>query len=144
MLEKRLNYLHILSREKYHKIFVICRDDQKVYSIHLRVLHFIVCKFYLKLKKGKNCKKKKKLISYLGHACWGSLVAQMVKHLLAIQETQVQSLGWEDLLEKEMATHSSILAWRIPRMEEHGRLQSTGSQRVRHNWATSLHFIMLR
>ena len=60
-------------------------------------------------------------------------MAQMVKHLLAIQETQVQSLGWEDLLEKEMATHSSILAWRIPRMEEHGRLQSTGSQRVRHN-----------
>ena len=45
----------------------------------------------------------------------------------------VQSLGWEDLLEKEMATHSSILAWRIPRMEEPGRLQSTGSQRAGHN-----------
>ena len=50
-----------------------------------------------------------------------------------IQETQVRSLGWEDLLEKEMATHSSILAWRIPRMEEHGRLQSMGSQRVGHD-----------
>ena len=51
-----------------------------------------------------------------------SLVAQMVKHLPAMQETWVHSLGWEDLLEKEMATHSSILAWRIPRMEEPGRL----------------------
>ena len=55
-------------------------------------------------------------------------------------ETQVQSLGREDPLEKEMATHSSILAWRIPWAEEPGRLQSTGSQRVRHDWATSLHF----
>ena len=62
----------------------------------------------------------------------------MVKHLPAMQETWVQSLGWEDL-EKEIATHSSILAWRFPRMEEPGRLQSMGSQRVRHDWATSLH-----
>ena len=53
-------------------------------------------------------------------------------------ETWVQSLGQEDALEKEMATHSSILAWRIPWMEELGGLQSTGSQRVRHDWATSL------
>ena len=53
-------------------------------------------------------------------------------------ETQVQSLGWEDLLEKEMATHSSIHAWKIPWTEEPGRLQSMGSQRVRHDWATSL------
>ena len=51
-----------------------------------------------------------------------SLVAEMVKNLLALQETQVQSLGWEDPLEKEMATHSSILAWRIPRTEEPGGL----------------------
>ena len=54
----------------------------------------------------------------------------MVKRLPAMWETQVRSLGWEDLLEKEMATHSSILAWRSPRMEEPGRLQSMGSQRV--------------
>ena len=67
-----------------------------------------------------------------------SLVAQMVKRLLAMRETQVRSLGWEDLLEKETATHSSTLAWRIPRMEEPGRLQSMGSQRVGHDWATSL------
>ena len=55
-----------------------------------------------------------------------SLVAQMVKHLPTMQETQVQSLGQEDLLEKEMATHSSILAWKIPWMEEPGGLQVQG------------------
>ena len=64
---------------------------------------------------------------------WTSLVAQMVKRLPAIRETQVRSLGWEDLLEKEMATHSSIPDWRIPRTEEPGRLQSMGSQRVGHD-----------
>ena len=57
----------------------------------------------------------------------------MVKHLPTMQETQIQSLGGEDLLEKEMATHSSILAWKIPWTEEPGRLQSMGSQRVRHD-----------
>jgi len=60
-------------------------------------------------------------------------VAQMVKNLPAIQETQVQSLGWEDPLEKGMETHSSVLACRIPWTEEPGGLQSIGSQRVRHN-----------
>ena len=59
-----------------------------------------------------------------------SLVAQRVKHLPAMQETQVRYLGWEDPLEKEMATHSSILAWRIPWTEETGRLLSMGLQRV--------------
>ena len=53
-------------------------------------------------------------------------------------ETRVRSLGREDLLEKEMATHSSTLAWKIPWMEEPGRLQAMGSQRVRHDWATSM------
>ena len=62
-----------------------------------------------------------------------SLVAQTEKHLPTMRETWVQSLGQEDLLEKEMATHSSILAWKIPWMEEPGRLQSMGSQRVGHN-----------
>ena len=57
----------------------------------------------------------------------------MVKNLPAMQETQVRSLGWEDPLEKEMATHSSILAWRIPWTEEPGGLQSIGSQRVGHD-----------
>ena len=67
-----------------------------------------------------------------------SLVAQTVKHLPTIRETQVRSLGWEDPLEKETATHSSTLAWKIPWTEEPGRLQSMGSQRVQHDWATSL------
>jgi len=62
-----------------------------------------------------------------------SLVAQMVKHMPTMQETWVQSLGREDLLEKEIATHSRILAWKIPWTEEPGRLQSTGSQRVGHD-----------
>ena len=56
----------------------------------------------------------------------------MVKHLPTMRETQVQSLGQEDLLEKEMATHSSTLAWKIPWTEEPGRLQSMGSQIIRH------------
>ena len=55
-----------------------------------------------------------------------------------MQETRVRSLGWEDPLEKEMSTHSSILAWKIPWTEELGRLQSMGSQTVRHDWTTSL------
>ena len=62
-----------------------------------------------------------------------SLVAQMVKSVPAMQETWVQSLGWEDPLEEEMAIHSSILVWKIPWMGEPGRLQSMGSQRVGHN-----------
>ena len=62
-----------------------------------------------------------------------SLVAQTVKRLPTMRETWVQSLGQEDLLEKEMATHSSILAWKIPWMEEPGRLQFMGSQRVGHD-----------
>ena len=57
----------------------------------------------------------------------------MVKRLSTMRETQVQSLGWEDLPEKEMATHSSILAWKIPWMKESGRLQFMGSQRVGHD-----------
>ena len=64
---------------------------------------------------------------------WASLVAQMVKNLPAMQETQICSLGQEDPLEEVVATHSSILAWRIPRTEEPSRLQSNGSQRTGHN-----------
>ena len=67
------------------------------------------------------------------HGKGASLVSQTVKRLPAMQETRVQSLGQEDPLEKEMAYHSSTLAWKIPWMEEPGRLQSTGSQRVRHD-----------
>ena len=67
----------------------------------------------------------------------------MVKRLPTMQETWVQSLGREDPLEKEMVTHSSTFAWKIPWTEEPGRLQLMGSQRVRHDWATSLSFFLL-
>ena len=83
------------------------------------------------------------LFSFLS-VCWfnthivASLVVQRLKRLPATQETWVRSLGWEDPLEKEMATHSSILAWRIPCTEEPGGLESTGSQTVGHTWVISL------
>ena len=67
---------------------------------------------------------------------WASLMAQMVKNPPAVQETWVQSLGWEDPLEEGIATHSSILAWRTPWTEEPGEPQSMRSQRVGHDWAT--------
>ena len=68
----------------------------------------------------------------------GSLVSEMVKNLLVMQETQVPSLGWADPLEKGMATHSSVPVWRIPWTEEPGGFQSMGSQRVSHNWVTNI------
>ena len=68
---------------------------------------------------------------------WTSLVPQTIKNLTAMRKTLVRSVGQEDPLEKDMATHSTILAWRIPWTEEPGGLQSMGSQRVGHNWATS-------
>ena len=67
---------------------------------------------------------------------WASLMAQSVKNPPAMWVTWVWSLGWEDPLEEGMAPHSSILAWRIPWTEKPGRLQSMGSQRVRHDWET--------
>ena len=70
-------------------------------------------------------------------------MAQQAKNLPAMQETQVWSLGREDPLEEEMATHSSLPGWRIPWREDPGRLQSVGSQRVRHDWATK-HMIHLK
>ena len=88
-------------------------------------------------------------ISCGSYICYGprtfltSLVAQIVKCLPTMRETRVQSLCWEDPLEKEMANHCSTLVWKIPLIAEPGGLQSTGSQRVRHNWATSLHFTSL-
>ena len=75
-----------------------------------------------------------------GQTKWLASLSQMVKYLPTMWATRVRSLGWEDPLEIEMATHSSILAWRIPWTEEPCRLQSMGSQRVGHNWATSLSF----
>ena len=80
------------------------------------------------------CFLKRTPLSYVGT----SLVAQTVKRLSTMRETRVRALGWEDPLKKEMAIHSSTIAWKIPWTEEPGRLKSMGSQRVRHNWATSL------
>ena len=68
-----------------------------------------------------------------------SLVAQLVKNLPAMQETRVRSWGLEDPLEKEIASHSSILAWKISWTEEPGGLQSMGSQKVGHDWATNIY-----
>ena len=71
-----------------------------------------------------------------------SLVAQTVKRLPTTWETWVRSLGWKDPLEKEMATHSSIFAWKIPRTEEPGRLQSMGLQRVGHKLCLCISIFM--
>ena len=76
------------------------------------------------------------VVTYIQHY-GASLVAQTLNNMPAMQETQVQSLGWEDLLKKETASHSSILAWRIPWTEEPGRPQSMESQRVGHDWTTN-------
>ena len=100
---------------------------------------FCIPFFKVKSKKKKTKNKKQKTEKNV------SLVAQMVKRLSAMQETWVRSLGWEGLLEKEMAAHSSILAWKIPWMVEPGSLPSKRSQRIRYNWATSLlHFTRTR
>ena len=70
-----------------------------------------------------------------------TLTAQLVQNLPAVQETRVRSLGWEDPREKQMATHSSILAWKISWTEEPGGLQSMGLQRVGHNWVTNTYLL---
>ena len=76
---------------------------------------------------------RRQALAYKPYLASVQLVAQMVKHLSTMQETQVRSLGSEDPLEKEMAIHSRTIAWKIPQTEEPGRLQSMGSQRVRHD-----------
>ena len=92
------------------------------------IIFLFICFLYF-LKFTLNCRINA-LQVYVGFCCMSgaSLIAQLVNHLPAIQETWVQFLGWEDPLEKEMATQSSILAWRIPWTEEPDRLQSMGSQ----------------
>ena len=77
------------------------------------------------------------------HDCCASLVDHLVNNLPAVQETWVRSLGWEDPLEKEMATHSSILAWKISWTEDPGGLQSMGSQRVGDDWASNIYLLWL-
>ena len=88
--------------------------------------------------KGLSCKGNQNIVLIYRHF-GASQVAQLAKNLPAKQETQVWSLGQEDPLEKRVATHSSILAWRIPWTEKPGRLYSMESQRVRHDWVTNTH-----
>ena len=116
-------------------------------SLLATILHRVTCINILLAKrerKGRRIKKHSQLeksLSESSHSASGSLcssiginlVAQTVQHLPAMRETPVRSLAWEDPLEKEMATHSSTLAWKIPWTEEPCRLQSMGSQRVGHN-----------
>ena len=97
----------------------------------VKVVHCYV--YFITIKKKKTAGKKP--------MNWASLVAQRLKHLPGMRESQVQSLGQEDPLEKEMATHSSTLAWRIPWREKPGRLQSMGLQRVS-DTTELLHFIL--
>ena len=80
------------------------------------------------------------LLGHIDLSIWTSLVAQTVNRVSTMQETQVLFLGWEDPLEKEMAIHSRTIAWKIPWTEEPNRLQSMGSQKVGHDWTTSLYF----
>ena len=95
----------------------------------------LITKYYTQVRKYV----KQKCVVWMNCYMNTSLVAQTVKHLPTAREAWVQSVGWEDFLEKEMAIHSSILAWKIPWMEKPGRLYSMGSERVEHNWATSPH-----
>ena len=125
-------YCYIIFHKENIAYVCVC-----VYSSHQQILSLCFCSFsFLPPLFVMN----KSMIIYftlclviLYYPDWASLVAQTVKRLPVMQETQVLSLGWEDPLEKEMATHSSILAWRTLWIEEPSRLQSTGSQRVRHD-----------
>ena len=112
------SFIHLVTNDKI--TFLIMADLYTIlyhiFSVHLFVDRHLVC----------------------FHILETSLVAQTVKCLSTKQEIWVQSLGWEDLQEKEMVIHSSILVRKIPWTQEPGRLQSMGSQRVRHDWATSL------
>ena len=117
--------------------FPVPEENEKKIFFPLTVLIYLVLSYFVGLKIYRKSKYRCPCTDL------SSLVAQMVKRLPTMWETWVQSLGCEDLLEKEMATHSSILPWKIPWMEEPGGLQSMGLQRVGHDWATSLHLYWL-
>ena len=105
---------------------------------HPESLHSVTLGLFVKSQK--HCFKISACLEAFLNNSQATLRAQMVKNLLAMLETQVWSLGWKDPLEKEMATHSSILAWESPWTEEPGGLQSMRSRRVRHNWATNTEY----
>ena len=118
-----VSYFHLL------KNFPVCCDPHKGFSVVNEAVEVFLefSRFFHDQMNVGN------LISDCSAFSWASLVAQKVKCLPATRETWVLSLGREDPLEKEMATHSSILAWRIPWTVEPGEIQSTGSQRVGHD-----------
>ena len=128
------------SRDKYFKCYYVTWRGYKIGKINFlsyllgqtarpcSFLSFVPC-----------LSKPGHFIPFLSSSTPITLVAQTVKHLSTMWETWVPSLGQDDPLEKEMAIHSSTTAWKIPWTEGPGRLQSMGSQRVRHDWATSFH-----
>ena len=118
-----------------------CAALRVTQATHMRVWMLELCHCTLAFSKQDKAVEPRILrfsLSLSSLALWTSLVAQTVKRLPTVWETQVRSLDQEDPLEKELATHSSPLAWKIPWMEEGGRLQSMELQRVGHDWATSL------
>ena len=115
-----------LTLSLHYQIYFICFNYILLLNIPKMIYRFMLSK-----------------INYVNFWACVSLVAQRLKWLPPMRDTRVRSLGGEDPLEKEMATHSSILPWRIPWTEELGRLQSTGSQRVGYDWVTSLSLIFL-
>ena len=137
----------LTSRNYYHDTFIeqpssciliYIKEKRKknIFSLWLELLGFTLTTFIYKCSSFNYSYH----VHYIANAYISyraSLLAQRIKRLPAMQETWVRSLGWEDPLEKEMATHSNILAWRIPWTEEPDGLQSMGSQRVGHDWASS-------
>ena len=117
-----------IGRVAWHIYTAVCRTDSPWWkaAVWHRELSSVLCD---------------DLEGWGGARIWAPLVAQMVKNPPAMRETWVRSWGPEDPLEKGMATHSSILAWRIPWTEEPGRLQSMGLQRVQHDWAIFTHSV---
>ena len=117
-------------RKEFGDIFCLFMSSMCLHTLSLSVFHISSpMTDYLGFGYRMQRKKRAEVFSCLLSSIQTSLVAQMVKHLPTMWKTWVQSLVWKDLLEKEMATHPSILAWKIPRMEEPGRLQCMGSQK---------------
>ena len=138
----QLLYFSLLKSKQKKSVHAILKNEGKIIQV-------LKLSLQTNLPSKNNCAGNSPVVQWLGSVLswlrlqvWSlvraSLVAQKLKRLPTMPETQVWSLGLEDPLEKEMATHSSILAWRIPWTEEPGRLQSTGLQRFGHDWATSL------
>ena len=132
-----IHFIYIYQPIIYH----LCPSWEGIVATELRKRFKKVSRFYAEIFSKVSCYlsviHKLCSISYFLRVILIFPVAQMVKNLPAIQETQVWSPGWKDLLEKGMAIHSSILAWRIPWIKEPGRPQSMGLQRVGHAWATN-------